>query len=311
MIVDDLFEVFYGTDLELNTLKKTKVGINFVSRTEQNNGVSAIVEPLKNMAPFDAGLITVAAGGSVLSSFVQNKPFYSGRDILCLKPRKQMSLSEKLFYCMCIKSNHYKYSFGRQANRTLKFLKLPENIPEWVKNNKMPETNNISIAMIDKKMKLTERKWKIFTYMNLFNIVRGRGARMIDVKKNGKIPFVTAIDTNNGVTGKLNITPTHQGNVITVNRDGNGVGEAFYQPFPFCSTEAVHIFIPKFTINQFIAMFLVCLIRMERFKYNYGRKWSLERMNKTTISLPVNDKGEPDWKFMEEYIKSLPYSSNL
>ena len=53
MIVDDLFEVFYGTDLELNNLKKSNTGINFVSRTEKNNGVSAIVESIKNTKPLE------------------------------------------------------------------------------------------------------------------------------------------------------------------------------------------------------------------------------------------------------------------
>ena len=34
-------------------------------------------------------------------------------------------------------------------------------------------------------------------------------------------------------------------------------------------------------------------------------------MNETEISLPVDQSGDPDWKFMEDYIKSLPYSKNL
>jgi hypothetical protein len=133
MIVDDLFEVFYGTNLELNKLEKSNSGINFVSRTEENNGVSAIVKPIDNLPPLDAGLITVAGGGnSVLSSFVQIKPFYSGRDLFYLKSRKLMSLREKLFYCMCIRKNQFKYSYGRQANRTLKTITLPSPIPSWV-----------------------------------------------------------------------------------------------------------------------------------------------------------------------------------
>ncbi|MHB8545744.1 MAG: restriction endonuclease subunit S [Nitrosotalea sp.] len=140
MIVDGLFEVFYGTDLELNQLKKTENGVNFVSRTEKNNGVSAIVEPLKDVTPLDAGLITVALGGSVLSTFIQIKPFYSGRDLICLKPRKPMTLREKLFYCMCIRANQYRYSYGRQANRTLKFLKIPDKVPSWVYSKELLQT---------------------------------------------------------------------------------------------------------------------------------------------------------------------------
>ena len=86
MKVSKLFHVYYGTNLELNHLKKTEGGINFVSRTSKNNGVSASVESISDVKPLDSGLITVAGGGSVMSSFVQNKPFYSGRDIFYLKP---------------------------------------------------------------------------------------------------------------------------------------------------------------------------------------------------------------------------------
>src|SRR3989338_5298824 len=132
MIVNDLFEVIYGTNLELNKLKKNRKGINFVSRTAKNNGVSARVELLKDVKPIEMGMITVAGGGAVMEAFVQEKPFYSGRDLFYLKPRKEMILSEKLFYCMCLKKNKFKFSYGRQANRSLRSLELPNKIPDWV-----------------------------------------------------------------------------------------------------------------------------------------------------------------------------------
>jgi len=112
------------------------------------------------------------------------------------------------------------------------------------------------------------------------------------------------------LVGYVNSPPAHQGNVITVNRNGS-VGQAFYQPEPFCSTEDVHVFIPKFTLNPFIAMFLVPLIMKEKYRYSYGRKWGIERMKNTRIKLPVDEKGQPDWEFMGKYVQGLPFSSNL
>lgn len=310
MKVNELFDVHYGTNLELNHLKKTERGINFVSRTSKNNGVSGIVECVPNVKPLDAGLITVAGGGSVMSSFVQPEPFYSGRDVFYLKPKKKMSIQKKLFYCMCLKANKYKFSFGRQANQTLKNLELPDSIPSWVEH--IPISESISKNSFNKKIiKLSDRKWMQFRYDALFTIERGKGAYKKDIVSIGKTPYITALDHSNGLTGKFDMIPQHNGNVISVNRDGNGVGEAFYQPIPFCSTEAVHVFVPKFELNPFTAMFLITLIRMEKFKYNYGRKWGLDRMNPSIIQLPVNKNNDPDWKFMEDYIKSLPYSRNL
>jgi hypothetical protein len=102
----------------------------------------------------------------------------------------------------------------------------------------------------------------------------------------------------------------HSGNVIGVNRNGS-IAEAFYQPVPFCSTEDVHIFKPKFKINQYIALFMSTLIKREKYRYNYGRKWGIGRMKISKIKLPVASDGEPDFKFMEEYIKTLPFSKQI
>ncbi|EET9802067.1 TPA: restriction endonuclease [Escherichia coli] len=81
-----------------------------------------------------AGVLTVAAGGSVLETFVQDSPFYSGRDLYWLSPKVELTLEEKLYYCSCIRKNRHKYSYGRQANRTLKNILIPslDSVPEWV-----------------------------------------------------------------------------------------------------------------------------------------------------------------------------------
>ena len=34
-------------------------------------------------------------------------------------------------------------------------------------------------------------------------------------------------------------------------------------------------------------------------------------MQKSNIKLPVISDGTPDWEFIENYIKSLPYSANI
>jgi hypothetical protein len=64
----------------------------------------------------------------------------------------------------------------------------------------------------------------------------------------------------------------HSKNTIGVNRNGS-VAEAFYHEYDYCSTEDVHIFSPKFPLNKYIAMFIITLIKKEKYRYNYGRKW--------------------------------------
>ena len=58
-------------------------------------------------------------------------------------------------------------------------------------------------------------------------------------------------------------------------------------------------------------MFLATTLKKLQYKYNFGRQVRLQRLDFDEIRLPIDKKGDPDWQFMEDYIKSLPYSSNL
>jgi hypothetical protein len=132
--VSEIFEVRYGVNLELNALIQTPTGINFVSRTAFNNGVSAKVEPITHIAPIPAGTISVAGGGSVMESFLQLAPYYSGRDLYYLTAKMELTDAEKLYYCACLRANKYRFNYGRQANRTLRDILIPSptEIPSWV-----------------------------------------------------------------------------------------------------------------------------------------------------------------------------------
>lgn len=76
--------------MELNICMEAEDGapdaINFVARTESNNGVSARVKPVEGKEPQPVGLITCASVGSVLFAFLQEEPLYSGRDLCLLIP---------------------------------------------------------------------------------------------------------------------------------------------------------------------------------------------------------------------------------
>lgn len=129
--ISDLFKVKYGVNLELNALEQTthddKDGVAFVSRTEENNGISAYVIKLDDVEPQKEGTLTVAGGGSVLSTFVQTRPFYSGRDLYLLLEKDPMNIYVKLFIKTVIEQNKYRFAYGRQANKSLPdlIIKLP------------------------------------------------------------------------------------------------------------------------------------------------------------------------------------------
>ena len=48
------------------------------------------------------------------------------------------------------------------------------------------------------------------------------------------------------------------------------------------------------------------ILNMMKYKYSYGRKLSQDRLAEEIIKLPVKN-DIPDWAFMENYIKQMPY----
>ena len=138
-----LFHIEYGNQFDLNKMDIENIQdgttVNFVSRSGRNLGISAIVKKIPRVEPYFAGKITVALGGSILSSFVQPRDFYTGQNVMVLTPRVEMTFQEKIYYCLCIKRNDFRYStFGREANRTLSLLKMPSKVPKWINDIDFP-----------------------------------------------------------------------------------------------------------------------------------------------------------------------------
>ena len=314
MKLGDLFEVRYGHSLELNRLKQCgPEGIPFVSRKMNDNGISAFVEPIDGIDPNPAGELTCAlSGNGVLSTFIQERPYYTAFHVACLRPKLELSKRELLYYCTCIKANRYRYNYGRQANRSLRDILLPSpaEIPSWVHDIDIRMYDDADSSLVHgENLALNVSTWRWFQFDDLFEIKKGKRLTKANYLV-GDTPYIGAIDKNNGVSAYIGQAPIHEGNTITVNYNGS-VAEAFYQPVPFWATDDVNVLYPKFYLNPYIALFITTLIRNEKYRFNYGRKWHMERMNTSAIRLPVNPDGSPDWDYMERYIKSLPFSSQI
>jgi hypothetical protein len=308
--VEELFDIKYGINLELNAceITKDKNGINFVARTAENNGVVAKVKLIDGKTPQPAGALTCAGGGSVLSTFVQTEPFYSGRDLYILAPKSAMRLEEKLFYCHCIKMNAYRYRYGRQANKTLKDITLPE-LPDWLPSYTI-DYSRIETKIKKKELPLDISRWKKFKIGDLFE-VSGTRTSKLDILKdygNGAYPYVTTQSSNNGVEGFYGHW-TEQGKILVV--DSAVAGFCSYQDNNFSASDHVEKLIPLFPINKYIGLFMATIINLDRYRYNYGRKCNQKKIKDTVIKLPALDNGKPDWDFMENYIRALPHSDKV
>ncbi len=314
--LQEIFYIKYGVNLELINCDivesgqvKASNGVPFVSRTAQNNGVAAFVERIEGQPTNPAHTISVAVSGSVGSSFYHPYEYYSGRDVYVLTPKQKMPIKEMLFYCMIIEKNKYRYNYGRALNRTLPSLLVPEQMLNdftSMQTPNMPKRKSI----IEKEIKIYTNQWQYFYFNDLFNIKGSATTPKDDLKQIGKgaFPFVTTQATNNGIEGFYDFY-TEKGNVLTI--DSAVVGYCAYQPYDFSASDHVEKLMPKFCMNRYIALFLTAIINKEQYRYNYGRKASQTRLISEKIKLPATPDGQPDWQFMEDYIKSLPYSASL
>jgi len=313
MKVNDLFDLRQGNSLELMHIGTSKnTDINFVSRTSQNNGVVAQVNQVEGITPFAPGLISVAlSGNGVCSAFVQPRLFYTAFHVAVLSPKKDMTIAEKLYYCMCIKANAYKYCWGRQANKTLKDIEIPDFTPDWV--------YNIPIAPLKTKIKQKTvelhpvEKWGEFRIGDIFtsfecckcNVAR-------DLLSDGNdCYYLGAKKDNNGIMRRVTYDADliTSGNCIVFICDGQGsVGYTNYMNEDFIGSTTLSVGRNEF-INKYTGMFLVSVLDLERPKYSFGRKYRTKIAN-TIIKLPVKN-NVPDWAYMEDYIKSLPYSDRI
>ena len=152
-------------------------------------------------------------------------------------------------------------------------------------------------------MELTNKKWKEFSIEDIFTIKSGKHLTKIDMIS-GKIPFIGATDSNNGITEFIaNKNSSLDKNVLGVNWNGS-VGYSFYHSYEAVfSGDVKRLSFREIEGNMYSFLFIKALIIQQKSKYGYGYKFNGERMKRQKILLPINSKGEPDYAFMESYMR--------
>lgn len=200
-------------------------------------------------------------------------------------------------FCICVNGIDHNSEWLAEAYMETDFSKIDENA--FIENLKKfnsylyqsGEIDSISRdACAHSSSDLESKRKYIFRYEDVFDITKPAKLNTYNLGAldEGDVNFVTATESNNGVSMKADIVNTTDAEVITVASNGS-VGEAFYQIKPFGSTADINVVkLRGKRLNPFLAMYLVTLIKADKFKYNYGRKWGKERMWASEIELPIS-----------------------
>lgn len=188
------------------------------------------------------------------------------------------------------------------------------------------DVNAITMMEIMKKNKLTVKplkeqslsfdpaSWKEFKFNTVFNTMRGRRLVKLD-QTDGDIAYISSTKDTNGIDNFINPPDymTVHKDALTLNNSGS-VGYCFYHDYEFVASD--HCTVIKIKdgtkeMDKFLGIFLKPIVEAMKPKYNFAREISDARLKNERINLPVNEAGKPDWAYMSNYIKSLPYTKSL
>lgn len=341
--ISDIFTIRNGKGITKEEIENNPGDLTAVQSGEENNGSIGKIDKQycldKNYVVSENPCLTVARSGS--AGFVSFQKYGcvvgDSAKLLELKETDKISDNVLLFLQSILLMLQSKYAYGRKVTNekyASEIIRLPvcaDGSPDWgFMEEYIKSLRSAPLITKNKKNKAPDLKtanWKKFFLGRIFDIRKGKRLTA-ENQENGINIYIGAIDSNNGVANYISQTPIHKGNTISVNYNGS-VGEAFYQPDPYWATDDVNVLYAKHhKLNRYIGLFIATVIRLEKYRFSYGRKWTLENMKASEIFLPVlhdetgtpivdhdykySDNGYiPDWEFMENYIRLLPYGDRI
>ena len=328
-VFEQLFEIdSTSSGIDRNELINKKGVIPYLTRSDKDNGLdSFICEQSDKYKTDDGNVITV--GLDTQTVFYQPSKFYTGQNVQVLKC-KNLNKENAQFLIPLIKRQMEKFNWGgngatltrlRRSKLLLPVNKKGEADFEFMEafmklkeQEKFQEYNNYISERI-KALKdfktvepIEEKEFLEFEIEKLFRVKSGKRLTKADMKKGNK-PFIGATDSNNGITQFVfNTNNSEDSNVLGVNYNGSVV-ENFYHPYKaIFSDDVKRLSFREVEDNKHLFLFVKTQILKQKAKYQYGYKFNGARMNRQKIMLPVNDQNEPDYNYMEYYMRQLEYN---
>lgn len=151
--------------------------------------------------------------------------------------------------------------------------------------------------------------WKEFKIGDLFEIKLAKGDIQPNLVDEGEIPLISAGNENNGIVKYIDskgdgVSEIFPSGCITISM----FGKAFYQTKPFYAVShgRINILEPYQDIPENVGKFIASIIdKLFLEKFGYATMCTRTRIQNETIKLPAKSDIEPDWEYMEKYMKDV------
>ena len=215
-------------------------------------------------------------------------------------------------------------------------------IPDWIwMENYIRSLHHkpLTTKNIDKTApNLNTNSWKYFYLKDICSITMGNkmdySAMSVD---NPSVNFVGRSADNNGVAGKVDFVIDDKGDIVKPYKAGcitvalgGSLGSSYLQVEDFYTSQNVSVLEFEDLVSDSAKLFITtCIMNESKYKYfPFGRELNTHIRTDFGFTLPIQRKanGEPiiddthkyspqgyipDWKWMDHYIKSLPYGDRL
>lgn len=216
---------------------------------------------------------------------------------------------------LCEAYMHTDYGKLRQAD-------FEQSVRTLLSHKILRGTTDLSVALQDIPPiePLFISDWKDFLVSDIFTIKNGKGIKKEEIEEfAGDFPAVQSGEINNGILGfidrtycqTMNYTMTEEP-CLTLARTGTAGFVAFQENGCVAGDSAKLLLLKDSAFkSKYVYLFLSTILNANRYKYSYGRKVTEEKYSSLVLRLPATPEGNPDYQFMENYIKSLPYSDRI
>lgn len=301
--------------------------VPYITRSDANNGLARFVSA-KNyeFGSDDGGCITV--GLDTQTAFYQPHKFVTGQNVQVITGKNISEDVAQFLVPILRQQMTAKFNWGGNGATLGRMKRLSVMLPvtdfgepdyEYMaeyarqKRNAMlakyrayVEARIAELGEVAEIPALDEKEWKPIFISSMFELVRGRENNMA-MLEDGDIPLISAKANNNGLKGFVH-SPKKviAGQCITLNNDGDGgAGLAYYQPANMALDTHVTALMPRFDMSMFTMLFIAeCISGLHGF-FGHGLSISNPRAKRIRIMLPVTDSGEPDYEYMEQYVKNM------
>ncbi|WP_308514291.1 restriction endonuclease subunit S [uncultured Turicimonas sp.] len=334
-LISDIFTLKKGT--RLTKAQMIKGSIPFIGASAQNNGKTGTVGNNTNL--HSGNTISVSYNGSVGEAFYQPLSYWASDDINVLYPNFELTHRIALYIITALRKlgKSYGYGFKWHLKRMEKdSINLPVNdkdqldlqfmedyireleedyireleedyIRELDTYLKVAGLNDYELSDDELQILKNPPNYSSFKVNELFLVEQSKKKfNANSVKFGGSFPYVARGSSANGIRGYIDQNPVYLNEARTISF-GQDTATAYYQDKEFFTGDKIKVFKAKEQeLNEETGLFLVATLQKSFSLYSWGSSsFSQDALENEKISFPLNDNKEPDWNYMEAFIKAV------